>query len=163
MPLQISAPDPAGAAPSGDRARRCATAPAIGRAVAAAAVVLASAPALAPQAAAQQLYGQTGSGQTDYGQTGAPRQGSDRSVSGQDYGLRGMPMVNPVPRAEAGVSGASPEGPALTQSSSNYGRPKRPQDKRALYKGRGKTPTRPLPPLTTYATAPRVVQPQLRQ
>lgn len=142
MPHQNSAPGPAGAASSGERSRR----PAVG--AAAAAILVASAQVLAPQALAQQVL---------------PQQGFGQQGGVQDYALRGRPMVNPVPRPEPGVSGASPEGPALTQSSSNYGKPKRPQDKRALYKGRGKAPTRPLPPLTTYATAPRVAQPQQRQ
>lgn len=150
MPLQTSAPGPAGAAPSGDRPRRAV----LGAAVAAALAVG------APTTAAAQASGLSGYGQGSSGQSGAS---TDGSVAGRDSGLRGMPMTNPVPRAEPGVSGASPTGPALTQSSSNYGRPKRPQDKRALYKGRGKAPTRPLPPLTTYATAPRVAQPQQPQ
>ncbi|HEY8579623.1 MAG TPA: outer membrane beta-barrel protein, partial [Beijerinckiaceae bacterium] len=45
--------------------------------------------------------------------------------------------------------------PAVTQGYSNYGKPKKPGDKKANYAGRRKQPTKPLPQLTAYPTAPR--------
>ena len=40
----------------------------------------------------------------------------------------------------------------------NYGKPRRPRDKRAAYSGRRQTAAKTLPPLETYRTAPAAVR-----